>query len=437
MDQRRRQLILNTLFGTGWVGLRALATGLPLSMFLDPHNAKADPSAACKTSQYLVLLTSGGGDPLNANVPGTYENAGVYHPSDPTMAPMSMTIGGQTVKAATPWATLPTNILSRTCFFHHGTYTNSHGDAAKVNKLMGAIMRQEMLCSLIAANTGPCLQTVQNQPVVMNNNLISYAGAVQPILNPTNLQAVLVSPTGVLANLRTIRDSNVDALNMLFKKTGNTAQSQMLDKYALSQTQARNLNEMLLTDLGSVKGSSLPDYNTAMSVLFAMNVSPVAVATYGFGGDNHHDVGLAGETTQTVASVAAISDLITKLTKYSLQDKVTIAFQNVFGRTMSLLSRAQGNADGRDHNANHHCTVIIGSGIKSSLIGGIEPTADGKNFRATGIDSVSGKSNDAGDVPYENTLGAVGKTIGAAVGVSQTVLDTQITLGKTIPAALA
>jgi hypothetical protein len=164
--------------------------------------------------------------------------------------------------------------------------------------------------------------------------------------------------------------------------------------------------------------------------------------TYSFGNDNHHDVGLVDESTNTVASVAAIGALQQKLMSYTLGDgstlwdNTTLAFQNVFGRTLKTTAHS-GNADGRNHNADHHCTVLIGKNVRSSVIGGVTLNASGTDYRATGFDSTTGASNDSGDVAYENTLASVGKTIGAAVGVSQTVLDTQITQGKVISAALA
>ena len=438
MNVARRKVILSSLFGAGWVGLRALATGLPITMFMEEGVARADdppPTCAAK-QQYLLLLTSAGGDPLNANVPGCYVDPGIYHPTDPAMAATAMTVGGASVKAAKPWAALPESILSRTCFFHHSTYTNNHGDAPKVNRLMGAVNRQEMLVSLIAKNTAPCLKTVQTQPVVLNNNLITYSGAVLPVLSPPNLQAALSSPTGPLANLQKIRDTHLDQMNALLKSTGNTAQRNILDQYASSQQQARSLSQQLLTDLAAVTGTSRTDINIATAVLFKMNVSPVACATYGFGGDNHGDVGLAGETSETIASLAALPDLFTRLTSYGLQDTVTIAFQNVFGRTLSTKSRANGNADGRDHNANHHCSVLIGSAFKSSLIGGVTPNDTNTNFQALPINSSTGAGSTTGDIPYEETLGAVGKTLCAAVGMDQGTIDAEITLGKVIKPAL-
>jgi len=440
MDANRRTFLRSVIFGGGWLGLRALATGLPASLLLEPGTAHASPTpppAGCPPkAQYLLLLTSASGDPMNANVPGCYADPGIYHPADPTMAATPMTVGGQTYTAALPWTKLDPAILARTSFIHHGTYTNSHGDAAKVNRLMGAVQRQEMLVSLLAANLAPCLGTVQTQPVVLTNNLVTFQGGVLPVLSPPALQAALASPTGPLAKLQQIRDTHVDQLNALFKQSGTTAQRAALDQYALSQTQARSLSQQLLGDLAAISGTTRTDFNIAAAVLFKMNVSPVAVGSYSFGGDNHGDTGLQSESTNTVASLTALGDLVTRLKAYGLQDSVTIALQNVFGRTLSTKAHS-GNADGRNHNSNHHCSVLIGAPFKSAVIGGVTLQTSGVDYRAQGFDSATGAANDAGDVLYEDTLASVGKTIGAATGVPQSVLDTQITKGKVIPAALA
>lgn len=436
MKISRRNILLSTLFGAGAVGLKSFATGLPLSSFLPIKEAKAADPPACTKPQYVLLLTSGQGDPLNANVPGTYEDPGIYHPADPLMASKAMTIGGRTLNAATPWADLPSSLASRTAFFHHGTYTNSHGDHARVNRVMGAVQRQEMLVSLFAKSLQPCLQTVQAQPLLLSNNLITFNGAVLPLLNPPSIRAVLSAPAGPLLNLQKIRDQHVDQLNALFKESGTQAQRAMLDRYALSQAEARRLGQDLLADLDAVRGSTRTDLNIAAAVLFKMNVSPVLVASYSFGGDNHGDTNLAAETRETVASLTALADLRTRLEKYGLEDRVTIALQNVFGRTLSTTAH-ENNANGRNHNANHHCTVLIGSNLKSAVVGGVRPQNNKFDYQATGFDSATGASNDGGDVPFEDTFGSVAKTFGRAVGVDAAVLEEQITKGKVIPAALA
>jgi len=437
MDESKRSFLRTALFGAGYLGLRSLATGIPMGILAKARTARADTPPVCGPKpQYLILATSGSGDPLNANVPGCYDDPGVYHPVDPTMTPTAMTFGSRTAMAALPWTQLPPEIRARTTFFHHGTYTNAHGDAPKVNRLMGAVKRQEMLVSFIAKQNASCLTTVQVQPAVLSRTLITYQGAVMATLSPPNLQAVLTSPTGAFAQLQQIRDNDVNKLDELFKSTGNTAQRAILDQYALSQTEARSLGQQLLADLAQIKGTTRADQNIAAAVLLKMNVTPAVVINYSFGGDNHGDTALAGEARETVASCAAIADLYTRLTTYGLQDQTTIAFQNVFGRTLKIDSHS-GNADGRNHNANHHCSVFIGSGFKTSLIGGVTLNKNGNDYRATGIDSATGSASDSGDIAYEATLGSAGKTLAKACGVDPAAIDDQITNGVAIQAALA
>src|SRR5580698_6604418 len=117
----RRSALLSTLFGAGYVGLRALATGLPVGFLLNPRKALADPALTCASqskAQYVIFNTSVNGDPINASVPGTYEDPNIVHSPDPTMAPQSMTIGGQQYQAAAPWAALPASVLANMQFWH-------------------------------------------------------------------------------------------------------------------------------------------------------------------------------------------------------------------------------------------------------------------------------------------------------------------------------
>jgi len=159
------------------------------------------------------------------------------------MVPTNMTFGAATVKAALPWASLAPSILSRTCFFHHATYTNAHGDAPKVNRLMGAIQRQEMLVSLDREDHGavavhradPAGGGVEQPDHVLRIGAARAVAAEPP--------AVLTSPAGALTKLQAMRDADVNALNDLFKSSGNTAQRALLDQYASSQSQARNLSQ--------------------------------------------------------------------------------------------------------------------------------------------------------------------------------------------------
>ncbi len=162
----RRQALLNTMFGAGMVGLRALATGLPAAFFINPRKALADACANPSKAQYVIFSTSAGGDPINAGAPGTYADPKIIHSPVSGMAAAPLTLAGKSYTAAGPWsARCPQNVLDRTVFWHLMTNTPIHPKEPDVLKLMGATADREMLPSLIAKATAPCLNTIRAQPV--------------------------------------------------------------------------------------------------------------------------------------------------------------------------------------------------------------------------------------------------------------------------------
>lgn len=451
MHPDRRSFLKAIAIGAGGLGLRGLVAGIPASLLAAAHRAAAadacDATALAATDrpQRLVLITSAAGDPLNANVPGCYVD-GVYHPLAAGFRPDdhgTLSLGNTSYACAEPWAKLVADhpaIGERLCFFHHATYSNAHGDHAKVNTLMGAIRRQELLVSLVARHVNGCAPaTTQAAPVLLSNVLIRYAGAVLPVLDRNGLAAVLRPPQNATeASLRGLRDADLGRLNELLKGHASPAQAAAIDRYAASQAEARAVDPALVgsVNFSGPNESAQQQRNTTAAVILAMNVAPVVVMSYDFGGDNHSDYQLNDEAQSTTASVAALGDLWAKLRERNLHDDVTIICQNVFGRTLNAANR-NGNTDGRDHNAAHHCTVIIGKGFTGSVIGGVTPTPSGNEFRAQAIDSRSGAAAAAGDVTYETSLASVGKTICAGVGLSRAVIEDQITIGKVVEAALA
>ena len=95
---------------------------------------------------------------------------------------------------------------------------------------------------------------------------------------------------------------------------------------------------------------------------------------------------------------------------------------------------------GRDHWGSHHVTVVIGKPFKAGVIGGVElkgTTPTSQEWYATPINSTTGASDSAGDITVNDSLAAVGKTIGKGVGVPESELGTSIMMGKVISAALA
>jgi len=436
MKITRRNALMSALFGAGYVGLRALATGIPAGILLKGRRAFADPASCVDRSkaQFVILSTSGSGDPINANVPGTYADARISHSADPAMAPTQMKLRGQTVTAALPWTQLPQPVLDRTCFWHIMTNTPVHPKEPDVLKLMGMTAAGEMLPSLLAKQLAPCLGTVQAQPITLGatspSEGLSFSGQALPIIPPLALKATLTSPAGPLTNLQALRDQTLGQIDDLFRTGANPAQKAYLDSLVASQTEIRNIRQDLLSSLSSIKDNSVASQITAAIALVQMNVTPVVAIHIPFGGDNHTDAMLASEAAQTVSGVAAIGSLMAQLAAAGLADQVTFMSLNVFGRTLG-----PSNTDGRNHNQNHQVSITIGAPFKGGVIGAVGPVAG--DYGALPIDSQTGAGSASGDVAAGSTLACFGKTALAAVGADAAAVDAAVATGVVIPAALA
>lgn len=435
MDIRRRKFLRDSLFGAGYLGLRSLATGLPVAFLLDPLKASADPMPA---AQFLVLATAGTGDPINANSPGTYDLTyanKALHPNFASMAPTPISLGGKTYNAALPWSTLTS--LNRTQFFHHSTLTNNHSDQQKVMSLMGATKDSEMAVSIYSAYLQGALGTIQAQPIALDREVITYAGATVPRLAPSALTKLLASPDmGLPTSLQKLRDNDLNRINAILKSRGTNVQKAYLDQYATSQNQARQIPQDLQNLLAKINGDDETNQTMAAAVLIKMKVSPVVVMHIDFGGDNHSDAGLENEEKQTISGVATINAFLANLSSLGLADQVTFATLNVFGRSL-----AQGGNQGRSHWSNHHTAVVIGKGFKPAVIGGLVPVGD--DLGAANIDSATGNASDTGDIKVGDSLPSFAKTLGRGLGVPQSVLDENIRggagvgAGATVTGALA
>jgi hypothetical protein len=427
---------MSSLFGAGFVGLRALATGLPVSLLVNPRKALADdPVSACKAgAQFVIFQTSGNGDPINSSVPGTYEDPQITHSQDPSMAPVPITIRGQQHTAATPWSTLPQSVLDRTVFWHMMTDTPVHPKEPEVLQLMAATYRGEMLPSILAKQLAPCLGTVQSQPISLGATSpaegLTYGGQALPIIPALALKATLANPPGELTNLQKLRDQTLNDLYDVYKSGATPAQRQYIDSMVTTQKQVRNINQDLLNQLASIKDNGPASQILAAITLFQMKVTPLVAIHIPFGGDNHRDIGLAAETAQTVSGVATIVSLMQQLQAAGLADQVTFMSLNVFGRTLGPT-----NTDGRQHNPNHQVSITIGKQFKGGVIGGVAPVAS--DYGCTAVDSATGKGGSGGDVAPSATLASFGKTMLASLGVDAATISTAITSGTVVPAALA
>ncbi len=456
MNHSRRQALLTTLFGTGYVGLRALATGLPVAFLLNPRKALASnmcgdggmPSPG--KAQFVIMSTSGAGDPINANCPGSYVS-GTVHPLQPGFAATganaapSLTMNGTAYQAAAPWGQLQSvggvNMLNRTLFFHMATNTPIHPAEPQVLALNG-VAANEMLPSLLAKAVSPTLCTVQPQPVSVGAatpaEALSYSGSTLPIIPPGALQDTLLNPSKgrtmtptALTSLQPIRDSTMNSIYSIYKNVATKPQQQYIDELVTSQQQVRMLNQQILQTLATLDPDPVKAQIQAAVTLIQLQVSPVISIHIPFGGDNHGDPNLTNEVTQTTSGVGYIAYLLGLLQSnnaangMSLQDQVMFMSLNVFGRTLL------GNGAGRGHNGNHHVGVCIGKPFNGGVIGGCAPVKNalGNDYGATPIVTTGGT------VAAADTLSAFGMTMLAAVGGDPTVI--QSTTGQVVTAALA
>jgi hypothetical protein len=455
MDNGRRRFLMTTLFGAGGVGLRALATGLPAWFVLNPRAATAQDLKCLLTStaQYLIVSASSAGDAINCNAPGTYDAGGVIiHPTQFPATPV--TLGSVTVNGAPNWQSDLTDATrARTAFFHHVTGGLVHGDHPKVMAMTGDTANAEMYISNFAKHLAPCLGTVQAQPVVLGATssleLVKFSGLTLPQISPTQLKQLLTgSATDPLVKLRAIRDQTLNQLNALAKSSGTNVQKAFLDAFALSQTQVRQLSADLATTLAAITDDSPGSQALAAAALVSAKVTPVVTVHIPFSGDNHSDSALYQEWFQTTnhdgsgSGVAGIQAIQAALASLNVQDSATFATANVFGRTLNNTATVEA-LNGRDHYGAHTVTVVVGKNVSPGVYGGVAEggLAGSPNFGATDIDSTTGQSvpNGTGDIPFAQTQVSMVKTLGAMLGIPQSVMANDFTTaarGKPIPSAV-
>ena len=252
------------LFGSGAIGLRMLATGLPASVLLDPRRALASGAPSTCTPgaspQFVVFSTSGQGDPINAGAPGTYADPKIVHSTDPTMAATPLSLGGQSVTAAAPWAALPQAVLDRTSFRHLMTDTPVHPKRARRPRSDGCVRygTARMLPSILAKALAPCLGTVQTQPLSVGAASpaegLTFDGEALPIVPPLALRATLSNPAGPLTNLQALRDQTMSDLYALYRSDATPAGRAYIDSLVTSQQQVRGIKQALLDQLALDQG---------------------------------------------------------------------------------------------------------------------------------------------------------------------------------------
>ncbi|MEM6996400.1 MAG: DUF1501 domain-containing protein [Myxococcota bacterium] len=415
----------------------AAATGVPVSFLLDRTMARAADDAL---PTFTIVHTSSRGEPINVNCPGSYVPDADNNPAQ-SLAPATVTLGSESHQGAAPWAALPGPLRDRLQFFHHASFTNAHIEYPTILECFGAIKDDEgngseSLPSALAQENAAAMDTIQVEPVDLRrgHRPVFFRGNPIPLTPPSAIADLFGGSGGELDELAELRDTHLDQLHAALKENGTAAEKAFLDRYAQGRSQAKAMGDQLGSLLaGVMQGDDGPQAQAIAAVaMMKLNLSPVILLHFGFGGDNHKDSQLEEEELETLAGVDAIETLWNELVAAELQDRATFVTFDVFGRTL-----ARNAGGGRDHQANHHVMAMFGPCTRAGVVGGVEKVSNGNRpFSARPIDSATGQASDDGDVTLEGSLTAAAATLAAAVGVPSDRIETRVAGGKVVTGAL-
>ena len=409
---------------------RGLATGLPPAWLINPSAARAQ-SMMETPIQTLILSTSSAGDPLNANCPGSYTASAENNPDLPS-GPVEL--GGVTAQGAQAWGMLPSALRERLAFFHYGSRAVAHPEYAATMGFRGSVKNEvgngtEMFASMVAQLTHESLGTLQQEPLPLCNEVLTFRGQPLQRVNPSDLQALFQGQEEQVGDLRSLRDDTLNRLYSGLRAEGSQIQKEFVDRYILSRDQARAIGEQLGGLLSRLptnpdEPNSVQDQVIAAVAVAKLKIAPVITIRIPFGGDNHQDETLTEEATQTLAGVAAISSLWDELGAEGLRDSVSFATLNVFGRQL-----VRNNNGGRDHNPDHAVMVAFGPRVNGGVYGGLNEYNVARN-----IDPVSGAGVDSGGIGLEETQESAGRSLASSLGISSEALEPRIQGGQAVSA---
>lgn len=403
----RRHLLTR---GAG-LALAAAATGLAPRWL---RYGIPEARAATPAQSVLLLAISDRGDPVNACAPGSYV-PGTVHPEGHEFQPADVTFGSTKARAGALWQTVPEAFRDRLAVLHHRTHTVAHNEFGAVMALRGAVKGpagngQEMLGTAVAQELAVELGTLQSNPICLGDERLCVGGAPLPTIRPSQIKALFSASPSILHDLGTLRDAHLDALYADLRDHGTPAQRAFLDEHAASRGRARALGDELGILLEGVdpeaEGADGPaDQIAAAIALAALRVTPVVTFHLPWGGDNHTDGGLVIEAEQSLAAMGHLAGLWRGLTDLGLEDAVTFAMLNVFGRKLQ-------GSDGRQHHPDHSVMLLAGPRVSGGVVGGL-----GSDLRARGFDPTTGAARDDGGVDATQTLASAGATVMQAVGI--------------------
>lgn len=429
----RRELLYQSLFGYGAIGLKSMMLGLPAAFLSRRIIAEQDKET------FLIYSFDVQGGPINANCPGSYlKNSNKINHPDQFKIPVPYKLGTVDVEAASPWAELDITIKDRMHFIHYQSLANAHTQASEILMSSSAIkglenIGYEMLPSAISQMLN--LNTVSNVPILLNNRWgLTYKGATINSQSPEIISLNFKKLTEDKQKLLNFRDKSLNALYKDLCKDGTENQKNFCDQFITSRDEARLISEKLGELISQIEiNDETNETNLSFAAaLIAANATRVVGILIPFGGDNHFDKDLVDETDGLISGTSDISFLSKQMKDFGIFEKTTVALQGVFGRTLGI----KGANLGRDHHLRSAVTVMFGPNVKPGVSGGIRETQGKEGGVATNINSQTGESTNAGDIKVDDSLASTCKTLVRACGVSEEVINSRISRGKVIKSAV-
>ncbi|MEM6533935.1 MAG: DUF1501 domain-containing protein, partial [Myxococcota bacterium] len=394
------------------LALRSVITGLP-PLFLLQRKVHAQENNA----KIAILACSRQGEPLNVCGPGTYEPevaAACEHPragevdsnevgnvvvNDTTLTAADLeesalvTLGNESVRMARAFGALDSDLLQRLVWFNYRTTANIHPEFLTVASSYGRLIGQdgrgsEQLPSAIAQETAGMLGTTTAEPFLIGNTSFSFRGAPLASYTPTRVKALAGSVGQAIGgpdNFGVLYDYFIDQTYADLKANGTAEQKRFMDSKASSRSQAAAFGADLGQLLSEINSDSIENELLAAVAIAKLRLAPVIATTYSFGRDNHSDADLTIESRESIQMVKALDSYWKAAKSLNTLDDTVFATVDVFGRTPKRAGKG-----GRSHEGQFTSGLVLGNSLTGGVVGGF--SVQGNNARATGINSVSGRS---------------------------------------------
>ena len=431
----RRHFLKGSVSSLLGLSIRSLLTGLPPA-FLLTGAVRAQASGR----KFAIIAQSGAGESVNGGGPGSFDSPDFIHAgagsTDLTrvvdgreftatdLAETTTFLGGsQPVRIARVFEALGP-MQDNMAFFHHRTGFGIHPQFQRAQKIDGRLRGdsgrgQEHLASAIAQENAVALGTLMDQPVVLSGNA-TFRDAPLGTYSPTALRELVMSAVGseVPADMfGATRNFLVDEVYRNTRESGDPNQRRFLDEFVISQNQAAEVAERLVSEVDVIDDNGLANQMKMAAIIVKLRLAPAVVVGYRFSGDNHVSNGMTVEAESTLNMMANYREFYDFAVGNGVWDEILYATLSVFGRSMNE------TGNGRGHNGSLSTGLLFGGHLGRQVVGGIDPTQP--RGVSLPINSNTGGTENA-NVTEQDSFACYAKSVLQATGVPQDRLDVRV-----------